>query len=287
MKIDNKSMFASIKNALATKDEASGSGLYREILKTPPGHTYIVKLLPNINDVPNSIYHYYNHGWNSFATGAYVQVLSPTTYGERDPISEKRFAALRGTDDELKEKFDKVRRSEKWLVNVYVVDDPVNPENNGKVKILRYGKQLGKVIDDATFGEDEAEFGEKVFDLDKAGCNLKIKVDKQGDFPNYTSSRFAFTNSLELDAKKKEEILKSCHSLDEVFTAKTDVELLAMLDEHVYCKSTETEIKAEYKAIDTVIDSVQGETTPVADSSPVQAETDSAEIDDLLEGLDI
>lgn len=38
---------------------------------------------------------------------------------------------------------------ESWYYNVYVVNDPVNPENNGKVKILQAGRQLQNIIEEA------------------------------------------------------------------------------------------------------------------------------------------
>ena len=67
-------------------------------------------------------------------------------------------------------------RSEKWLVNVYVVNDPVNPENNGKVKILRYGKQIHNIIMDAIEGEDAADLGPRIFDLGLTVLTLELKL---------------------------------------------------------------------------------------------------------------
>ena len=39
-----------------------------------------------------------------------------------------------------------------------ITDAP--PDNNGKVKILRYGKQLHKIIMDALTGDDSDDYGE-------------------------------------------------------------------------------------------------------------------------------
>ena len=63
--------------------------------------------------IHNKFFHYYNHGWNSFATGQYVQTLSPQTFGERDPIAEERFKVLRTGSEEEKEKMRKNTRREK------------------------------------------------------------------------------------------------------------------------------------------------------------------------------
>ena len=234
----NSTMFQSIKAALnKNTDKSGGSGLYNEIMKTAVGNTYTVRLLPDSKSPADTFLHYYVHGWNSFATGAYVQAISPQTFGERDPISEERFRAKRtGTEDE-KSKMEAVRRSEKWLVNVYVIDDPANPENNGKVKILRYGKQLQKIILEAIEGEDAEEYGvERVFDLGPEGVNLKIKVEQQGDYPSYVSSRFTAAGKLKLSEDEQQKIYDSVNTLKDVFTVKSFDELKQMVDEHVYVK---------------------------------------------------
>ena len=234
----NSTMFQSIKAALnKNTDKSGGSGLYNEIMKTAVGNTYTVRLLPDSKSPADTFLHYYVHGWNSFATGAYVQAISPQTFGERDPISEERFRAKRtGTEDE-KSKMEAVRRSEKWLVNVYVIDDPANPENNGKVKILRYGKQLQKIILEAIEGEDAEEYGvERVFDLGPEGVNLKIKVEQQGDYPSYVSSRFTAAGKLKLSEDEQQKIYDSANTLKDVFTVKSFDELKQMVDEHVYVK---------------------------------------------------
>jgi len=233
----NTTMFQSIKAALNKNNDKSGGGLYNEIMKTAVGNTYTVRLLPDSKSPADTFLHYYVHGWNSFATGAYVQAISPQTFGERDPISEERFRAKRtGTDDE-KSKMEAVRRSEKWLVNVYVIEDPANPENNGKVKILRYGKQLQKIILEAIEGEDAEEYGvERVFDLGPEGVNLKIKVEQQGDYPSYVSSRFTAAGKLKLSEDEQQKIYDSVNTLKDVFTVKSFDELKQMVDEHVYVK---------------------------------------------------
>ena len=106
-------MFQSIKDALASSD-SKGSATFNEIMPTKVGNTYTVRLLPYAKDPSKTFFHYYNHGWNSFATGQYVQTLSPQTFGERDPIAEERFKVLRTGSDEEKEKMLAVRRLEKW-----------------------------------------------------------------------------------------------------------------------------------------------------------------------------
>ena len=276
----NTSMFQSIKDALASS-ESKGSATFNEIMQTKPGNTYTVRLLPYAKDPSKTFFHFYNHGWVSYATGQYVQTLSPQTFGDRDPIAEERFRVLRTGTEEEKEKMSAVRRLEKWLVNVYVVDDPSNPENNGKVKLLRYGKQLQKIITEAIEGEDAEEFGARIFDLGSEGVNFKIKVEQQGDYPTYVSSRFTTAGKIDLSEDEQKDIYDNVFNLSEVFTLKTFDELKEMLNEHYYCKTEDSTPALPDPAVDV---------TPI-ESEPELATTttsgDSVEddIDDLLKDL--
>lgn len=230
----NSSLFQSIKGALA--QDKNNSGL-SEIMKTEVGNTYTVRLLPYTKDPKKTFFHFFTHGWTSFATGQYVATLSPQTFGERDPIAEERYRILRTGTEAEKEKAKAIGRSEKWLVNVYVINDPTNPDNNGKVKILRYGKQLQKIITDAIEGEEAEDFGPRIFDLSPNGVNLKIKVEKQGDYPSYVSSKFSMPSALaDVDDAKAKKIYDSAHDLEKVFSVKSQDELKTMLDEHFHCK---------------------------------------------------
>jgi hypothetical protein len=276
----NSNMFQSIKAALS-KDEDKGSGLYTEILKTTAGNTYTIRLLPYSKDPSKTFFHHYTHGWNSFATGKYVQALSPTTFNERDPISEERFRAMRtGTEDE-KSRMSAVRRSEKWLVNVYVIDDPTNPDNNGKVKILRYGKQLQKIIMEAIEGEDSEEYGEKIFDLGSEGVNFKVKVEQQGDYPTYVASRFTTTNKLKLSDDEQKTIYDSTYDLTKVNSIKSYDELKQMIDDHIYVRTDAA--PATESQPQTRVSSPVAEKRPV--SLPVIETSVEDDIDELLKDL--
>jgi hypothetical protein len=229
-------MFESIKEELNKSKAKSG---VREILRTPPGHTYTVRLVPNLEEPKKTFFHYFNFGWESYATGEYVQFVSPSTWGERDPIAEGRLRLLKHGTVEQVEKAKKLMRRENWFVNVYVVNDTNDPENNGKVKILRYGKQLQKIIDEAMNGEDSDEFGERIFDLSPDGCSFKIKVERQGEYPTFVSSRFASSGEIPgvgEDKKKMEAIYNSVHELDDVLKVLSFEELEEAFNTHFLCE---------------------------------------------------
>lgn len=279
----NMSMFQSIKDALA-KNEGSGNTTYNEILKTTPGNTYTVRLLPVPADPKNTFFEYFNHGWVSYATGQYVQALSPMTFGERDPIAEERYRILRTGSEEEKEKAKAIKRLNKFLVNVYVIDDPTNPDNNGKVKILRYGKQVHKIIMEAIEGEDSEEFGHRIFDLGPNGVNFKVKCENQGDYPTYVSSRFTSAGKINLSEEQQNEIYGKVFDLTKVFSLKSYDELKKMYEEHYLCKTGDD-------AVPSNINTTIGKTEPVTQpSKPVEttstvASIDESSIDDDIDEL--
>ena len=227
-------MFATIKDALAKPAQSNNST--SNIMRLKPGNTYTVRLVPFVKDPGKTFFHYYSHGWVSEATGQYQSAISPQTWGERDPIAEARFRITRTGSEEEKEKARALNRKENWLINVYVVNDKENPENEGKVKILRFGRQLHKIIMEAIEGEDAEEFGERIFDFSENGCNLRIKVEEQGGFPTYVSSRFASPSKALKDGVDAKSVYDETYDLENVFPVKTYEELETMLNEHYFGK---------------------------------------------------
>lgn len=230
------SMFASIKDSLA-KPTQSGNTT-SNIMRLKTGNTYTVRLLPYTPEPSKTFFHYFSHGWVSEATGQFQSSISPQTWGERDPIAEARFRIMRTGSEEEKEKAKALTRREQWLINVYVVKDPENPENEGKVKILRFGKQLHKIIMEAIEGDDADEFGEKIFSYPE-GCNLRVKVEEQGGYPSYVTSRFASPSEIPgLSEDGLGSLYEQAFELDKVYPVKSYDELVTMLNEHYYGKDS-------------------------------------------------
>ena len=277
-----KSMFDSIKDAL-TKEGTSNKTA--DILRTTPGNSYEVRLLPNIEDPSKSFYHYYSHGWTSFSTGQYVTAVSPTTWGDRDPIAEHRLKVYRTGTPEEKKKSEAIFRREQWLVNVYVINDPSDPENNDTVKILRYGKQLHKIIMEAVQGEDADQFGDRIFDLSERGSTFRIRCDKQGDFPTYVSSKFLIPGAVDgVDDARIKEVYDSCHKLDETFRVKPYDDLKQMLNEHYHCIDEEAETVPEAsKPAENTTDDELDEEVPMDFDTDSSAEKSEDTTDDPLE----
>lgn len=277
-----KTMFESIKSAL-TKQEVSSS--YKDILRTEVDKTYVVRLLPNVKEPSKTFFHFYQHGWTSFTNGRFISAVSPASFGERDPISELKYKLLRTGTDEEKKKASALTWSEKWLVNAYIVDDPTTPENNGKVKILQFGKQLHKIIMRAINGDDAEDLGPRVFSLKSDGVNLKVTCESQGGYKNYTSSKFTMPKAIDgITDKNISTILDSVYDLEKVFAVRSYDELKALLDEHFISSDSETTVV-------TVPNIAVSQPKPIAAVTAAVKSSSSSTVDDdevkrLLDGLD-
>lgn len=274
-----KSMFESIKTALVRQDSNNSS--YRDILRMESDKTYVVRLLPNITDPSKTFFHYFQHSWNSYANGKFISAISPSTFGERDPISELKYKFLRsGTEDE-KKKASSLVWAERWLVNVFVVEDPTTPDNNGKVKILQFGKQLHKIIMRAIDGDDAEDLGPRVFSLKPDGVNLKIVCETQGGYKTYVSSKFSMPKAIDsLNDKNIKEILNSVHDLEKINPVKSYDDLKKILDEHFLCVEADNVEPVEIKKNST------REPALAAAPSTDTAAVDDDEVKRLLDGID-
>ena len=97
------SMFDQIKTALAKNTSQNNSSKFRDILKFEPGNVYTVRFVPNVESPEKTFFHYYTHAWESFSTGQYISAVSPTTWGDKDPIAEVRQSLYKHGDKEEKE----------------------------------------------------------------------------------------------------------------------------------------------------------------------------------------
>jgi hypothetical protein len=272
------SLFDSLKESLSVKTNTESS--FKDFIKCEPDKTYVVRLLPNVQDGNKTRFHYWQHIFDSCVTGKKISVLCPNTYGEKCPIDEYRSKVWASKNEKLIEQSKPLRKTEKWLYNAYVISDPSNPDNNGKVKILNAGVQLQKIIQSAIDGDDSQEFGFKIFDLSENGCNLRIKVEKnEGGYPSYVSSRFMSPSKIE-GLSDADSVYESVKDLDSIFQRKTYVEIKSLLDIHFFGKDevqndTSNEVEEEDEDEDI---------TPTANDTSSNSSLDD-EMQDILKDL--
>jgi hypothetical protein len=155
----------------------------------------VIRFLPPIDEDSLPWVETYNY-FIPHGNSNYVE-KSLRTIGKPDPMDEYRRELYQNakTKEETAEISRKFRQNHNYISNILVIKDPAHPENEGKVKLYRYGVKIFQKIMDKT-QVDEA-FGDEpvnVFDWFN-GANFKMKVTEVGDgsqrFPNYDRSEFS------------------------------------------------------------------------------------------------
>ena len=155
----------------------------------------------------------WNHGFQG-PGGWYIE-NSLTTLGQKDPVSEHNSTLWNSGIEANKEVARKQKRRLNYTSNVYIIKDPAHPENEGQVKLYRFGKKIFDKINDLMNPEFEDESPVNPFDL-WAGANFKMKIRKVEGYSNYDKSEFEASSALLEDDDKMEEIWKNENSLKEL-----------------------------------------------------------------------
>ena len=160
----------------------------------------------------------FSHGFQG-PTGKWYIENSLTTIGENDPVGELNSRLWNTGNEADKETARKQKRKLSYVANVLIVSDPKHPENEGKVKLFKFGKKIfDKIMDKArpTF-EDETPVN--VFDL-WAGADFKLRMRKVDGYPNYDQSAFQEPSAITEDEDEMLSIVNSQHKLSEFLDRK-------------------------------------------------------------------
>ena len=172
----------------------------------------------------------YSHAFQG--PGGWFIENSLTTLGQKDPVSEYNSLLWNNGTDAGKETARKQKRKLTYVSNIYVVKDPANPENEGKVFLYKYGKKIFDKLTAAMQPEFEDEEAIDPFDFWQ-GANFKLKAKNVAGYRNYDSSEFAAQSPLLDDDDAMEALWKKQFSLAEIVAPdqfKTYDELKTRLD---------------------------------------------------------
>lgn len=143
-----------------------------------------------------------------------------TTLGQQCPVCEKNRVLWNSGSDRDKEEARKQKRKLSYYSNIYVVRDPANPDNEGKVFLYKFGKKIYDKILAAMQPEFEDETPINPFDF-WTGANFKLKLVKKDGYWNYDKSEFASPSALlDGDDDDLERIYKSLNNLNDFTDAK-------------------------------------------------------------------
>ena len=154
----------------------------------------------------------YSHAFQG-PGGWYIE-NSLTTLGQKDPVSEFNTTLWNNGTDAGKDTARKQKRKLTYISNIYVVKDPANPENEGRVFLFKYGKKIFDKITAAMQPEFEDEEAIDPFDFWQ-GANFKLKAKNVAGYRNYDSSEFTAQSPVLEDDEALEALWKKESSLQE------------------------------------------------------------------------
>jgi len=143
--------------------------------------------------------------------GWYIE-NSLTTIGQKDPLGELNRELWNSGNEKDKDTVRKQKRKLSFYANIYVVKDPANPDNEGKVFLYKFGKKIFDKVMEAMQPEFEDETPINPFDF-WGGANFKLKLQKKDGFWNYDKSEFDSPSSLLEDDDALEALWKKEYSL--------------------------------------------------------------------------
>ena len=193
--------------------------LWKPVLdKTGNGYA-VIRFLPAVDGEDLPWAKVWNHAFQG-PTGQWYIENSLTTLGNNDPVSEMNSAYWNSGVESDKEIARRQKRKLQYFSNIYVVSDPKNPENEGKVFLFRFGKKIFDKCMEAMQPAFEDETPVNPFDFWE-GANFKLKIRKVDGYWNYDKSEFEAPSPLFDNDDAIEEVWKQQYALNE-FTAPTN-----------------------------------------------------------------
>jgi len=176
----------------------------------------VIRFLPAPDSEDLPFVKLYSHAFQG-PGGWYIE-NSLTTLGQKDPVSEYNSMLWNNGTDAGKDAARKQKRKLTYISNIYVVKDPANPQNEGRVMLYKYGKKIFDKLTAAMQPEFEDEEAIDPFDFWQ-GANFKLKAKNVAGYRNYDSSEFARPSALLDDDDAMEAIWKKQSSLQEFVAA--------------------------------------------------------------------
>ena len=172
----------------------------------------VIRFLPAPDGEDLPFVKVYSHAFQG--PGGWLIDSCLTTLNQKCPICEHNSGLWNSGMDSNKEVARKQKRKLTYMSNIYVVKDPTNPENEGKVFLFKYGKKIFDKLTEAMQPEFEDETPIDPFDF-WTGANFKLKAKNVAGYRNYDSSEFAAQGALLNDDDAMEAIWKKQYSLAE------------------------------------------------------------------------
>lgn len=246
----------------------------------------IIRFLPPPGDEKAPFIRYWEHGFKG-PGGWYIE-KSLTTLGENDPCAEHNNTLWESGRESDKKIARDQKRKLYYVSNIYVVSDPANPENDGKVFLFKYGKKIFDKINDLMNPAFEGDEKINPFDL-WDGCNFRLRIRKVEGYRNYEKSDFAGKTPLLEDDDEMKVVWESENPLQPIIAPdkfKTYDALKARLDKvlkiNTATKSDNSDSKPDSSS---KFKSTKSSSPPWESSNPEDDEDDSEDTTNFFKKL--
>lgn len=204
-------------NKMTTNESRSDDRFWTPTVDKAGNGYAVIRFLPAPGEEDLPFVRMFDHGFQG-PGGWYIE-NSLTTLGHNDPVSEYNSKLWNSGIESNKDIARKQKRRLHYISNIYVVSDPGNPDNEGKVFLYKYGKKIFDKLNEAMQPQFEDESAQNPFDLWE-GANFKLKIRQVEGYRNYDKSEFGPAGPLVDDDKALEKIWKSEYSLKEFLDPK-------------------------------------------------------------------
>jgi hypothetical protein len=202
-----------------TYDKSGDVGFWKPTTGKDGNGFAVIRFLPASEGEDIPFVRLWSHGFKG-PTGQWYIENSLTTLGAdvADPVSELNKSLWNSGIESDKETVRKQKRKLSYYSNIYVVKDPGNKDNEGKVFKFKYGKKIWDKINDQMNPPFPDKDPYNPFDF-WAGANFSLRVRQVEGYPNYDSSSFENPSQLAAD-DLLEGIWKQQYSLNEIVAPK-------------------------------------------------------------------
>ena len=162
-----------------TKEKATGNGYA------------VIRFLPPHADDDLPMVKYFPHSFKSKSGQWYIEKSRTTMNNEKDPCGELN-SKLWDTGLESNKNIARdQKRKQTFISNILVVEDPANPENEGKVFLFKYGKKIFNKINEAMSPDEYSKKHKGVvafipFEYN-GGANFNLESKTVAGYINYDS----------------------------------------------------------------------------------------------------
>ena len=198
----------------STKEGGADERLWKPRLDNTGNGYAVIRFLPAPDGESLPWAKVYSHAFQG--TGGWLIDNCLTTNGDQCPVCASNNKLWNSGNDSDKEIARARKRKLSYYSNIYVVTDPSNPDNEGKVFLYKYGKKIHDKVLAAMQPEFQDETPVNVFDFWE-GANFKLKIKTVAGYWNYDSSEFAAPGAISADDDEMEGLWKQAYSL-EAFT---------------------------------------------------------------------